>query len=100
MHNKPSNFIVQDDFSNDNTNVLNYKVSVVSKPKPVFKIVDNGNKVLTKENVEELIVEPVFESKILDTIENNNQKYALLTPEEFSDMTDDEIKDWYKRTKN
>lgn len=91
---------MQDDFSNDNTNILNYKVSVVSKPKPVFKIVDNGNKVLTKENVEELIVEPVFESKILDTVENNNQKYALLTPEEFSDMTDDEIKDWYKRTKN
>jgi len=90
---------VQDDFTDDSSNITNYKVSVVTKPKPIFKIVDNGNKVLTKENVEELVVEPVFESKISDSVENNNQKYALLTPEEFADMTDDEIKAWYKQTK-
>lgn len=97
MHNKPNNFIVQNDFSNKDPNIKNYKISVVTKPKPIFKIVDNGNKVLTKENVEELVVEPIYYNSI-DT-GNNKQGYALLTPDEFSSMTDEEIKDWYNKTK-
>lgn len=97
MHNKPNNFIVQNDFIDQDLNIKNYKISVVTKPKPIFKIVDNGNKVLTKENVEELVVEPIYYNSI-DT-GNNKQGYALLTPDEFSSMTDEEIKDWYNKTK-
>lgn len=97
MHNKPNNFIVQNEFINQDSNIKNYKISVVTKPKPIFKIVDNGNKVLTKENVEELVVEPVYDNSI--ELENNKQGYALLTPDEFSSMTDEEIKNWYNKTK-
>lgn len=99
MHNKSTRFIVQNEFTDNDSKIKNYKVSVVTKPKPIFKIVDNGNKILSKENVEELIVEPIYDEKIYDRDENNKQKYALLTPEEFQDMTDDEIKAWYKQTK-
>jgi hypothetical protein len=88
---------VQNDFIDQDLNIKNYKISVVTKPKPIFKIVDNGNKVLTKENVEELVVEPIYYNSI-DT-GNNKQGYALLTPDEFSSMTDEEIKDWYNKTK-
>jgi hypothetical protein len=88
---------VQNEFINQDSNIKNYKISVVTKPKPIFKIVDNGNKVLTKENVEELVVEPVYDNSI--ELENNKQGYALLTPDEFSSMTDEEIKNWYNKTK-
>lgn len=99
MHNKLDEFIVQNEFITDESKIKNYKVSVVTKPKPIFKIVDNGNKVLTKENIDELIIEPVYEEIIYDKTENNKQNYALLTPEEFQDMTDEDIKSWYKKTK-
>lgn len=77
-------------------NIENYKVSLVSKPIPKFKIVDNGQKILGKENVEELIVEPVQRGESV----SNNGNYALLTPEEFNNMTEDELKDWYKKNKS
>ena len=77
-------------------NVENYKVSLVSKPVPKFKIVDNGQKILSKDNIEELIVEPIQKGEKVA----NNGNYALLTPEQFSNMTDDELKDWYKKNKS
>lgn len=69
---------------------------MTNKPIPKFKIIDNGQKVLTKENIEELVVEPVFEG---DSSHVSNS-YALLTPTEFNSMTDDELKEWYKTNKN
>jgi hypothetical protein len=77
-------------------NIENYKVSLVSKPVPKFKIVDNGQRILSKDNIEELIVEPVQKGEKVA----NNGNYALLTPEQFSNMTDDELKDWYKKNKS
>ena len=32
--------------------------------------------------------------------ETKTKDYALLTPQEFSNMSDDEIKEWYKKTIN
>jgi hypothetical protein len=69
---------------------------LTSKPIPKFRIIDNGQKVLTKENIEELVVEPVYKGDNTPV----PGSYALLTPTEFSSMTDDELKEWYKNNKN
>lgn len=47
--------------------------------------------------MEEVITEPILEDELDET---KLKDYALLTPQEFSNMTDEEIKEWYKKTKN
>jgi hypothetical protein len=46
--------------------------------------------------VEEIIIEPIYDDSIVQSPKGD---YALLTPDQFSSMTDDEIKKWYKNSK-
>jgi hypothetical protein len=52
---------------------------------------------LQKENVEEVIIEPIYDDSI---VKDSKGGYAMLTPDEFNSMTDKEIKEWYKNNKN
>lgn len=57
---------------------------------------DNGQKVLRKDKIEEIIVEPIFGDSISSTKDN----YAILSPQDFESMTQEELKEWYKANKN
>lgn len=46
--------------------------------------------------MEEVIIEPIYDDSI---VQNPKGDYALLTPDEFNTMTDEDIKKWYKNSK-
>lgn len=58
---------------------------------PVTKIVDNGQKVVRNEKREKVKAKPIY-----GTLRG---VYDLLSPEDFSKMSDEELKQWYKERK-
>lgn len=56
------------------------------------RVVDNGNTVTTKREVEDVIIEPMYYG---DTGKPGDI-YEVISNEEYEKMTEEEVKEWYK----